>query len=184
MLSEKLKENTKVVHIELERILVHKIKSIRTIDDYLEILGGVYRFFAPLEKAIFFQLDKTLPDAVSRRKSEWIVEDIHYFDPSYSSVTPYASTPVIQKPSHAVGALYVMEGSTLGGQMICKMISQKLNLLTSRGLKFFSGYEDNTHVMWGNFKKFLNSGNWSQEEEKEAVDTANRTFILFKQSID
>ena len=41
MLSEKLKENTKVVHIELERILVHKIKSIRTIDDYLEILVGL-----------------------------------------------------------------------------------------------------------------------------------------------
>lgn len=184
MLSEKLKENTKVAHIELEKVLVQKIKSIRTTDDYLEILVDFYRFFAPLEEAIFSQLDKALPDAISRRKSEWIVEDIHYLEPSYSSVAPYVPIPEIQKHSHAVGALYVMEGSTLGGQLICKMISERLGFLATKGLRFFSGYGESTHAMWASLKKFMDSENWNQEEEMEAVHTANRTFILFKQSMD
>lgn len=184
MLSEKLKENTKTAHIELEKVLVQKIKSIRTTNDYLEILVYFHRFFTPLEKAISSQLEKALPDVAQRRKSEWIMEDIQYFDPAHPPISTYPTTPQIDSHSKAIGALYVIEGSTLGGQVICKMISQKLGISTKKGLSFFSGYGEKTGSMWENFKNFINGRNWSEEEEREIIDTANRTFTLFKQSID
>lgn len=137
MLSEKLKEHTKAAHLELEKSLVKKIKSIRHTDDYLEILVHFYRFFTPLEAAIFSQIDTALPDAAQRRKSKWIVEDIQFFAPSHPPISGSPVIPEIDNPPKAIGALYVMEGSTLGGQVICKMIAKQLALLNGQGLRFF-----------------------------------------------
>ena len=183
MLSEKLKEHTKAAHLELERSLVQKIKAIRTTADYVEILVYFYRFFTPLEAAIFSQIGTALPDAAQRRKSEWIVEDIQFLSPYRPPISGSPVIPEIDNHPKAIGALYVMEGSTLGGQVICKMIAKQLALLNGQGLRFFSGYGEETLEMWGNFKKMINDGKWSREEEKEIIDTANRTFTLFKQSI-
>lgn len=184
MLSEKLKETTKTAHIELEKVLVQKIKSIRATEDYLEILVYFYQFYAPLEKAIFSQLGTNLPDAAQRRKSEWIVEDIYCLKPSHPPFPTYPDTPQIDSHAQAIGALYVIEGSTLGGQVICKMISQRLGISTKAGFRFFTGYGENTVTIWDNFKNYINGRKWSEEEEKELVGAANRTFGLFKQSID
>src|SRR5690554_2021543 len=56
VLSEKLKDETKTSHQELEKLLVQKIKRIRVAEDYLTLLGYFYSFYAPLEKEIVSQL--------------------------------------------------------------------------------------------------------------------------------
>lgn len=183
MLSEKLKENTKTAHQELEKILVQIIKSIHTTDEYLEILVNFYQFFTPLERAILFRLGNDLDDIAKRRKTEWIIEDLKYFHSSQPPVPLYHNIPIINDNLQAIGALYVIEGSTLGGQFICKMISQKLEISSSQGFRFFSAYGEDTHKMWENFKKFTNSKNLIQEEEQKVIDAANMTFNLFKQSL-
>src|SRR5690606_3837949 len=144
MLSEKLKENTKTAHLELEKLLVQNIKSIRTVEDYLEILVYFYRFYAPLEKEIYFRLRKDLTDLAKRRKTEWIIEDLKNFHSSHSTLPPDSNIPVIKNNLQAMGAMYVMEGSTLGGQLICKMISKKLEISSGKGFTFFSGYGEDT----------------------------------------
>lgn len=183
MLAEKLKENTKIAHIELEKVIVQKIKSIRSIDDYLEILVYFYQFFAPLEKAILPQLKEGFPDVAQRRKAEWILKDIQFFKPAFRPSYTTSFTPEITSLSQAIGALYVMEGSTLGGQVICKMVAQKLDVSQAEGFKFFSGYGEETLPMWDNFKTYINNRSWNPEEENEVIDAANRTFGLFKQMI-
>jgi heme oxygenase len=184
MLSEKLKENTKTAHIELEKVLVQKIKAIRAVDDYLEILVYFYRFFAPLEKAVFPQFKETLPDATKRRKAAWIMEDIQFFKPSCQPIHSPLSNPGITSLPQAIGALYVMEGSSLGGQVICKMVAQKLDVSQAEGFNFFSGYGEETLPMWDNFKKYIDNRSWDPEKENEVIDAANRTFELFRQMID
>jgi heme oxygenase len=183
MLSEKLKENTKTAHQELEKLLVKIIKSIHTTDEYLEILANFYQFYAPLEREILFRLGNELDDIAQRRKTEWIIEDLKYFHSSQHTVPPYQNIPIINDNLQALGALYVIEGSTLGGQFICKMISQKLEIPSSGGFSFFLAYGEDTPDMWENFKKFINGKNLLQEEEKKVMDAANMTFNLFKQSI-
>lgn len=88
--------------------------------------------------------------------------------------------PAIDNYLKAIGTLYVIEGSTLGGQIICNMISRQWEIIPEGGFDFFSGYGKDTHAMWSDFKKFLNSNNLTREEEKEVVKAANRTFVLFK----
>src|SRR5690606_10161906 len=146
---------------------VEKIKSIQTVDDYLKILLYFYRFFVPLEKTIFLQVKEALPDAAQRRKAAWIMEDIHFFRPAYQPAFTTSSTPEINSLSQAIGALYVIEGSTLGGQVICKMVAQKLDISHAGGFKFFSGYGEETLSMWGNFKKIMDGRCWDSVEENE-----------------
>src|SRR5690554_5184564 len=158
MLSQKLKESTSTAHQELEKLVVQKIKSIQDTEDYLILLGYFYRFFAPLEKEIVSQLETALPDMMRRRKTEWILDDLDYFQAT--PLPPYSSVLTIDHPSQAIGALYVIEGSTLGGQIICKMIAERLGISAEGGFKFFSGYGDDTNKMWLDFKFFLDHHTW------------------------
>src|SRR5690606_27710661 len=135
-----------------------------------------------LERAIFSQLDGRLPDVDERRKTDWILEDLNFFCPSRPAIPPNHHTPGIDSSFQAMGALYVIEGSTLGGQMICKMVAKRLGISPGSGFKFFSGYGEDTARMWAEFKDFMNSNQWTREEEREVIDTAERTFGLFKQA--
>lgn len=51
----------------------------------------------------------------------------------------------------AVGALYVMEGSTLGGQVIGKALAEA-QWLPAGGLTYFNPYGERTGAMWRGFR--------------------------------
>ena len=85
--------------------------------------------------------------------------------------------PMIDSTDRALGALYVLEGSTLGGRIIADMIARRLGLLTS--LEFFDSYGDETQNMWRSFKDFLNKPRTAEQQTK-IIDAAKDTFITFK----
>lgn len=182
MLTDQIKKETKTAHQELEKLLVYQIKSIETTDDYLKILTLFYLFFAPLEKELF-QTEKFVPDIRQRRKSEAITQDIKFL--GSSAPFSHASTPLlsIKNPVQALGVLYVMEGSTMGGPIISRMVSQKLQLPENEGFKFFNGYGETTNSMWEKFKGFINHIKWTAEEETEIIDAATHAFSHFKKLI-
>lgn len=56
----------------------------------------------------------------------------------------------------AVGAMYVLEGSTMGGRFLAQRL---LGIVGSDGMpaiRYFSAYEDQTMRMWGEYTHFLN----------------------------
>ena len=54
-----------------------------------------------------------------------------------------------------LGAMYVMEGSTLGGQYIARYVEEKLAMSQGRGNAYFRGYAERTGSMWQSFKQQL-----------------------------
>jgi heme oxygenase len=76
--------------------------------------------------------------------------------------------------------MYVLEGSTLGGVHLSKMIRDRVNLDSRKGLKFFNGYGEQTLSRWEAFKASVNSAAYDNKFEERVVDTANETFIKFK----
>ena len=50
MLSVRLKEATQVAHLDLERSLITRIKSIRTTEDYVELLARFYAYYLDLRR--------------------------------------------------------------------------------------------------------------------------------------
>jgi len=82
-----------------------------------------------------------------------------------------------------LGALYVIEGSTLGGTIISKMIKQQLAIPDNKGLSFFNGYGSETEKMWQDFKLFLDRP-LKPAEEAVVIRSANDTFNKFGQWFD
>ncbi|GGH10530.1 biliverdin-producing heme oxygenase [Mucilaginibacter phyllosphaerae] len=183
MLSDKLKEETQNNHQLLEKVLVGQLKAIRTPHEYVNLLKTFYSYFGGLEKRINEVIDtRLLPDNVERRKTQAIANDIANLGGEVSLMASADDLPAINTHLEALGALYVIEGSTLGGKIISKMMQQQLG--ADKGMTFFAGYGDKTGQMWDTFKDALNGQPQNTEQEAVVIAAANQTFLKFGEWFD
>ncbi|MXV16921.1 biliverdin-producing heme oxygenase [Hufsiella ginkgonis] len=187
MLSDQLKEDTKQSHQTLEKRLVAKIRATSTPGDYVQLLRLFWGFYNGLEERIA----AVMPDAeqasphFAGRKSSLILDDIACFVTAPPYVVPATvDLPEILDQQQAMGALYVLEGSTLGGRVIAKMIGERLGLKGKRGLTFFEGYGDKTWKNWEAFKRALDILPRNPVETDRVIASANETFSKFNTWVD
>ncbi len=180
-LLEQLKFETLANHQQLEKHLIVRMKGMQSPKDYIRILQVFYSYFGALEDQIdnFIGPDQ-LTDYADRRKTLSIKDDILALQGAVPKKAGLDDLPELGNALQAFGALYVIEGSTLGGQIISKMISKQLALNKDEGLSFFKSYGDNTIMMWNSFKSVLENQATSQEEADIITQAANETFIKFR----
>ena len=172
-------------HQQVEKTLVSKMKAIRSKDDYIDLLKIFYGYFTGLEQKIKPYINQgDLEDYSDRRKTAAIANDINDLGGELPAVATGNNLPVITNHLQAFGALYVIEGSTLGGSIISKMMQQHLKFDGQKGLSFFNGYGEQTQQMWDNFKSSLNVAVKSTDDEAVILEAANQTFGRFKQWIE
>ena len=185
MFSDKIKEATLTSHQQVEKALVGKMKAIRSMDDYVSLLKIFYGYFGGLEQQIEAYINHLqLPDHNNRRKTDAIAEDIQDLGGNVPVIANGSHLPAITNNLQAFGALYVIEGSTLGGSIISGMMQKHLTFNDQKGLSFFNGYGEQTQQMWGNFKSALNAVVKSEAEEAEVLQAANDTFAHFNNWIE
>ncbi len=67
----------------------------------------------------------------------------------------------------AIGSLYVMEGSMLGGQVISRALAEA-SWVPAEGLRYFQAYGEETGTMWNGFKAWANQAvapaDWAEVE--------------------
>ena len=176
MLSTHIKEATKEAHLDLEKKVVQKMKVIRSDADYADFLKHFYAYFNKVEQAIApYITSQLLPDYAERRNSAYLKQDIEELGFDVNEL-PAAVAPEVKNTMQALGALYVMEGSIMGGPIIVKML-EKGGI--TKGVSFFSGYGEGTGMMWGKFVAVMNEQAKNEEEEAIAVQSANDTFSNF-----
>jgi heme oxygenase len=174
LLSEKLKIRTLVNHQQLEKQLVFQLRNIRNKEHYVRVLQLFYSYFTALEHKISRHIGTAeLIDLPQRRKSENLLLDLNAIYGKIPLIAPDDYLPEIIDQAQAFGALYVMEGSTLGGQVIAKMVEKQLGLAT--GTTFFKGYGDQTLKMWNDFKLVLDA----QPDDEKIIRSADATFAKF-----
>jgi heme oxygenase len=179
MLSEKLKEETKTNHQILEKELIGRLKAVGSVQEYTSLLGLFYGYFGGLETSINSVIDiNQLPDSNQRRKTQAIADDINALDGTVPEKATGDALPHISSHLEAIGALYVIEGSTLGGTIISKMMQKQLGL-ADNGLSFFLGYGEQTEAMWDKFKDTLDQQAQNPEQEAVIIAAANQTFLKF-----
>ena len=89
--------------------------------------------------------------------------------------------PTIHHLLQAFGALYVIEGSTLGGAIILKMLRKKESVdIPENAVQFFNGYGDQNLAMWQRFKEYLFLQLRYEEDVETVSKTANETFVKLK----
>ena len=185
-LAEILKQETKVNHQELEKLLVKQIKLIQTKNEYIKLLQLFYSYFGGLEEKINeFIVPQNLEREhhFQRRKTKSIEKDLLVLGGSVAEKTVEKALPEMTNQLHAFGALYVIEGSTLGGRIIAKMMQRQLKTEAGEGFSFFYGYGDETESRWVSFKELLNTQATEISDKKQVVRAANDTFAKFKKWI-
>lgn len=175
----RLKTETLDNHRQLEKIIIDRLKNILRTVDYIRLLSGFYGFIEPLEKEIapFLNAD-FLPDFENRRKSNWLLEDMQVLGGEFCGEL-CRSLPEIANLKGAAGAMYVLEGSTLGGQIIKKMLQKQLEFPNGDGLHYFNSYGDETKAHWETFTNALNAMDLPTNEQDAVIEAANETFEAF-----
>lgn len=180
-----LKQQTMHAHQALEDLLVPRLRQINTTADYARLLQTFYGFFSPLESLIEQYLSpQQLPDIKERRKASFLLNDIATLGYRTEHLATAAHLPFITSEAQAWGALYVLEGSTLGGRGITRMLLKQCPHLTLQHLTFFNGYGEATGPMWLRFQEALNGLECTESELVATVEAANDTFLNFKTWIE
>jgi len=183
MLHPYLKERTGPSHQALEQRMVALIHQIKSGEDYARFLKLMYGYYAAVEDRIAEFVNNRPPrDFKKRRKADRLLNDINQFSTS-GSMDLCDQLPAVHSYAGALGAMYVLEGSVLGGKIIARMIKGQLHIQESPGFSFFLGYGEDTGAMWQAFKEDLEQP-FNDEEKEEVVQAANDTFLRFKQWIE
>lgn len=155
---------------------------------YQRVLLAYFHFYASLETAI----DQALAAGLSRfsydarRKLAWLASDLEYFaiDPeSRRPCLPFAPSRFANE-AELLGALYTIEGSSLGGLVISRHLAEHHGLTASSGARFFHGYGAQTMPLWGRFEAFMNAGLAHETLRHAALVTAKSTFTMMESMLD
>jgi len=185
MFTDEIKEATLENHQQVEKVLVTRMKAMRSMNDYTALLQMFYGYFGGLEKMIKpYITSNILADHNDRRKTEALVNDLETLNAGVPTTANETDLPVITNYLQAFGALYVIEGSTLGGKIISQMMQKHLHFNGNEGLSFFEGYGDDTMPMWENFKQALNNVVKNDDDASIVLKSANDTFARFKAWIE
>jgi heme oxygenase len=73
----------------------------------------------------------------------------------------------------------VLEGATLGGQIIDRHLRQSLGIEPATGGAFFHGYGAQVGPMWNRFREVVTDFATSDERQRAIVQSAQATFRSF-----
>jgi heme oxygenase len=181
MLRERLKSSTRSHHERLEERLDIR-QQLLSEPQYLRLVLGFLGFYRPLEARLvefapaFAQLHISLPARLKTTHLEGDLMHLGLTAEEIEAVPRCTSLPALTTFARAVGCLYVLEGSTLGAQIIVQHLRRALPHLEPDTMRFFAGYGAQTGSMWRSFVAALDGHPWSDEEMTDAVDGACDTF--------
>ena len=151
-----LKSETAVSHKKLESLPISSciVSPDMKMNDYAHYLRLMYDVHYDVEEKIFPLLADLKIDLKERTKKHLIEQDLNFLRFKTNSPTPVFHTENISIP-FALGILYVVEGSTLGGRFILKNLETIDGLDQGNGVAYFTGYGNKTGSQWKLFLNFL-----------------------------
>jgi heme oxygenase len=184
---QRLKEETQTHHHSIEHA-IPVMDDALTEAEYVEILKRLYGFYRTFERAIesLPKLQEVVPDLSLRHKLELLKRDLEFYgleDVDMEALPVPTAAPFKDSEFEALGALYVMEGSSLGGQLISKHLRVHLGLTADTGAAFYNAYGVNTGKMWQAFKNYLKAHVQTETQQDQAVRGAQATFTALQEWI-
>ena len=180
MILKYLKEATGARHIALESRLPLLDAGMSRLD-YLQLLRRFSGYYEPLEAQLL-----ALPywrsmdfDYVERYKTPRLKQDLQALGETprtLEQVDRCSHLPALASLEQLLGCLYVIEGATLGGQVITRRLQANLGLAPASGAAFFSGYGAQTGSRWKAFCAMLNANAGEAKSQADIVGSANLTF--------
>lgn len=169
-----LRAATRPAHDALEETLglLNERLDLHAYRGVLERFHGFHRTWEP-QVAMLLRDEALLQP---RRRGHLLQADLAALGASADGVAglPLCPAPPLRDAAGALGSLYVMEGSTLGGQVIQRNVTLRLGLDDRFGCSYFAGYGANTGAMWRSFLARLDQA--PATEAERIADGASATF--------
>lgn len=178
-----LRAGTAKLHIRLEKQLPF-FSDLLDTNAFQRLMQAYYGFYLPLENALL-DTDVTPADfdLVSRLKAPTLRQDLHALglsDEAIECLPVCQSLPAISCRPTWLGVLYVLEGATLGGQILRREMASRLGLDADNGAAFLDIYGAETGRRWRSFIAYLGSRSLDSDEREAVVMAAQATFACFE----
>lgn len=187
-----LRRHTAAAHERLEAALPLNDPALDRAG-YAALLARFGRLYAASEHALLAwdgPLAGYALDLGARRKAALVRGDLDALA-AHAGAAPivrHDDAPAVSVPcptlGHAFGVLYVLEGSTLGGQVVLRQLTRTLGVTAASGGAFFASYGPQVGPMWRQFCVALERFAADAPHERDAVlAAADATFATFEREL-
>ena len=179
-----LRHATAAVHERLHHVPVFAALAEGRLDHatYVGLLGRLHGFHDPFEAAIERAGPLGLQPAEWRR-AHLLRSDMAALGQNEAAIQCLPRYPVVSSlwsPARAMGVLYVIEGSTLGGRLLARQLDHVVPADGDAGRSFLLAGTGIGHVRWRDFCTALDLCGKGAAARAEMVDGAIETFRDFE----
>lgn len=182
MLIDLLRSETRLLHQRLEQSLDLTTGHLG-IDRYKRVLLQFRGFYSPVEHLVSaYSDDAQMWIGGDRRKTHLIDADLDWLgceDELRLSVAAAGSgliLPDLSTRARQIGFMYVIEGSTLGGQFMLPHLKRQLDVSPGKGASFFGSYGENVGKMWRVFRERMEAEGATPDAGREIISAARDAF--------
>ncbi len=184
-----LREDTAEAHQSMEDTPVMRSLLAGTLSrsGYKALLEDIYSLAAPLEAAAAAHplwTRATNFDFRRRLKSGRLLQDIAFLQgipPKDLTIAPRTvRLPDVGSDARLLGALYVIEGASLGGRVILKQLTDLYGYTAEAAACFYAGYGHDTGQRWREWCAFVEDYSRDRKlDAQEMLSAALETFGCF-----
>ncbi len=148
------------------------------LDSYVGCLSRIYAVVLPWEIWAASHSPEWIREMVAaRQRSHMLEQDLAWFGVQEPQAVG-ATLPSLEGEASLMGAMYVMEGSTLGGQLIARHVENVLGFSRGQGNSYFRGHQERTGLLWKEFCDALKA-KIPEGETDAAIASAKAMFAVF-----
>ena len=184
----RLREATAAVHQRLHGHEGFAAVSAGAVSmaDYRALLERLWGFHKAFETALAGAgcAEAAGFDLARRARSGLIEQDLTRLGADAAGIALLETCPDLPPPKslgETMGALYVVEGSTLGGQQIARALAPLFNARGEEGCRFFLGHGEAHSAMWRAFLIRLEECAREPGAAQAMIDGAVVTFAVFEE---
>ena len=191
-LRECLRGGTRAAHHRVDHhpMMVPLVKQGLSLMHYGMILQFFREFYQAIQPALISALRYHSVgfhyEFADRR--QWLTKDLDYLARHYclppALKTNWRSLPAISDAPSLAGALYVIEGSALGGRVIARYLQDSLGLDARRGAGFFNAKGSDIGQYWRRYWQFADHLVGSSQDYRAALETAESLFTAIALGLD
>jgi heme oxygenase len=183
-LLQTLKVETRPHHERAERV-VRLLAPDLTPAGYRRHLEALHGLYAPLEAALAARLGDGLPELrlAERWKRPLLERDLRalgHDEASLARLPRLSHPPPLPGVPEALGSLYVLEGATLGGQLLLRHLVRHFEGRAVGDFVFFRAYGEAVGPMWKAFGEALTRACPEPALAPRVVRGAQDTFDTFE----
>ena len=177
----RLRTETEPQHKSLEDALALMDAGL-TLAHYQTLLQRFHAFWCDWQPLAHGLLRAEGDLLTERDRTPLLAQDLAFFGLPHL-IPAERPMPVLADADAALGSLYVMEGSTLGGQVIARHLERHLGLTDGNGYRYFQGYGPRNGPMWAAMRAKLALVPAESTAADRAVAAAAETFSLLRQRL-